>query len=159
MNSEGCSGGADDFLPLFIYVISQSGLKKLYSNKEYIGRYIDPSEKYAESYYYYTHMVSAMSYLEKLTLQKIKDVTKEREQKKIEERMAKDVALDKLYPERAYLRSETELVMKAESIKSIIGGGNFTDEESKKLIASFIELSEKFMPHFHRKYKKIGGLF
>lgn len=137
-------------MPLFIYVISQSKLTKLYSNKEYIGRYIDSSEKFAESYYYYTHMVSAINYLSNLTLQKIKDVTKEREKKSLQEKMAREVELEKLYPERTFLRSETELVTMAKSIKSIIEKGGLTNSDDKKLVASFIEMSERFMPHFHR---------
>lgn len=151
LNSEGSSGGADDFLPLFIYVVGHANLSKLYSNKEYIARYIDPSERFAEPYYYYTHLVSAMNYLEKLTPEKAKEVLKERELKDLETEKAKEIEQEKLDPEGAFLRSESELIAMTKAVKAAIESGTLGNEGDKALIANFIEMSEKLLPHFHSK--------
>lgn len=63
LQTGGSSAGADDFLPLFIFVVLQADLRALQSNMEYISRYVDPEEKFGEAYCYFTHLVSAVTYL------------------------------------------------------------------------------------------------
>eukprot|EP01105_Mastigella_eilhardi_P012692 TRINITY_DN289_c0_g1_i4.p1 TRINITY_DN289_c0_g1~~TRINITY_DN289_c0_g1_i4.p1 ORF type:complete len:703 (-),score=165.37 TRINITY_DN289_c0_g1_i4:39-2147(-) len=66
LQNNGSQAGADDFLPLFIFVLLQSNLPHLISNISYIGRYADPEDKFGEPFYYYTHLVSACSFIESM---------------------------------------------------------------------------------------------
>ena len=55
--------GADDFLPLLIYAMLKAHLRSLQTNMEFISRYVDPEEKYGEAYCFFTHFVSACTFL------------------------------------------------------------------------------------------------
>ncbi|KAK9792230.1 hypothetical protein WJX73_000744 [Symbiochloris irregularis] len=56
--------GADDFLPVLIYVVIQANPPKLASNLEYIQRFRSHSLMVAEFAYFFTQLYSASSFLE-----------------------------------------------------------------------------------------------
>ncbi|KAI8879973.1 hypothetical protein K501DRAFT_192380 [Backusella circina FSU 941] len=58
------SEGADAFLPLLIYVIIKANPAHLISNVQYISRFRDPEHLRAESGYYLTNMMGAISFIE-----------------------------------------------------------------------------------------------
>ncbi|KAH3761354.1 vacuolar protein sorting-associated protein [Pelomyxa schiedti] len=67
LQSTGITVSADDFLPLFIYVVIQADLPRLASNISFIDRFTDPEERLGEAYCYYTHLVSAVTFIETMT--------------------------------------------------------------------------------------------
>lgn len=60
---DGATAGADQFLPLFIYVVLHADLHLLQSDIEFISRFMDPALKYSEDYCFFTHLVSAYTFL------------------------------------------------------------------------------------------------
>jgi hypothetical protein len=56
--------GADDLVPIFIYVLVQAGLKTPLYNKDLLWSMCHPSQLYGESGYYLTVYESAVSYIE-----------------------------------------------------------------------------------------------
>lgn len=65
--------GADDFLPLLIYAVLRAQLHSLQTNMEFVSRYVDPEEKFGEGYCFFTHLVSACTFLSQT---RPEDVTK-----------------------------------------------------------------------------------
>lgn len=55
--------GADDFLPVLIYVTIKANTPQLYSNLLYIQRYRCQSRLVGEAAYFFTNMLSAMSFV------------------------------------------------------------------------------------------------
>eukprot|EP00736_Rhodelphis_marinus_P009007 Rmarinus@m.7741 len=60
--------GADDFLPIHIYVVVQSGLQEPWSVREYIWQLCDPDELNGEKGYYLTVFNAALQYILDLKL-------------------------------------------------------------------------------------------
>ena len=58
---------ADDFLPVMIYVILRSQAPNLYLNVEFIPAARHPDKFCGEAAYFYTHLKSALTFLEKIT--------------------------------------------------------------------------------------------
>ena len=65
-NSSPTPIGADEFLPLLIYVIIRSNPPALISNIEYISRFRNSSLMIAESSYYFLVFYSAVTFIEQL---------------------------------------------------------------------------------------------
>ena len=66
--ADGVSGsgdgfGADDFLPVLIYVVIHSRVEKLESNLQYIQRFRKVSRLASEAAYFYTNVMSATSFI------------------------------------------------------------------------------------------------
>lgn len=55
--------GADDFLPLFIWVVLQSRVPRLYSNCEYVQAYLNPARLKGQPGYCLINLHSAVSFL------------------------------------------------------------------------------------------------
>lgn len=73
LNSEGQSSsatvlGADDFLPIFIYVLCQSELKHPSLNRDILWKLCHPDQLHGESGYYLTAYESALTYLETVSV-------------------------------------------------------------------------------------------
>eukprot|EP00249_Psilotum_nudum_P018553 c26861_g1_i1 orf=524-2221(-) len=66
MSSNGHPPGADDFLPVLIYVTMKANPPQLHSNLLYIQRYRHNSRLVSEAAYFYTNLVSAESFIENL---------------------------------------------------------------------------------------------
>lgn len=58
--------GADEFLPVLIYVVIKANPPQLHSNLLYIQRYRQQSRLVSEAAYFYTNLVSAESFIENL---------------------------------------------------------------------------------------------
>ena len=61
---EGQPYGADEFLPLLIYITLKANPEDIHSNIEYIQSYRHPSKLAAEPGYFFTQLVSAVHFLE-----------------------------------------------------------------------------------------------
>lgn len=55
--------GADDFLPLFIWVVLHSRVPKLFSNCEYIQTYLNPARLMSKSGYCLINLRSAIEFV------------------------------------------------------------------------------------------------
>ena len=55
--------GADDFLPLFIWVVMNSHIPKLFSNCEYIQSYLNPARLMSKSGYCLINLRSATEFV------------------------------------------------------------------------------------------------
>lgn len=55
--------GADDFLPLFIWVVLQSKIPRLMSNSEYIQTYLNPARLMGRSGYCLINLRSAIDFV------------------------------------------------------------------------------------------------
>ena len=55
--------GADDFLPILIFVVIHAGVDKLESNLQYIQRFRKASRLSSEAAYFYTNVMSATSFI------------------------------------------------------------------------------------------------
>ena len=65
---EGEAAGADDFLPVLIYVTIHAAPERLDSNLQYIQRFRRAARLYeGEGAYFYTNLVSAASFVETIT--------------------------------------------------------------------------------------------
>lgn len=58
------AAGADDFLPVLIYVLIKAAVEDLESNLQYIMRFRAESRMNGEAAYFYTNLVSATSFVE-----------------------------------------------------------------------------------------------
>lgn len=66
--ADGVSGstdgfGADDFLPVLIFIVIHSGVEKLESNLQYIQRFRKVTRLASEAAYFYTNVMSATSFI------------------------------------------------------------------------------------------------
>mmetsp|Transcript_13333 Transcript_13333/g.20568 ORF Transcript_13333/g.20568 Transcript_13333/m.20568 type:complete len:576 (-) Transcript_13333:83-1810(-) len=57
------AAGADDFLPMLIYVLIRSKVPSLHSNTQYIRRFRHPSKLMTETGYYFTHFESTIHFI------------------------------------------------------------------------------------------------
>ena len=55
--------GADEFLPIFIYVVSQSGIHDIYLLKEVLCSLVDPNKRLSEAGYYLASFEAACEHL------------------------------------------------------------------------------------------------
>lgn len=69
--------GADDFLPVLIYVTLRANPQFLASNLVYIGRFRKHSRLTAESAYFYTNLVSTVAFLESCTADQLTGIDAE----------------------------------------------------------------------------------
>lgn len=53
---EAAAYGADDFLPIFIYVVLKSNVPNLHSNCEYIQSFLDPAQMRSQSGYFFVNL-------------------------------------------------------------------------------------------------------
>ncbi|KAH3756111.1 vacuolar protein sorting-associated protein [Pelomyxa schiedti] len=67
LKSSGVAVSADDFLPMFIFMVIQADIPKLASNISFIGRFVDPEERLGEAFCYFTHLASAVTFIESMT--------------------------------------------------------------------------------------------
>ncbi|KAJ7522457.1 hypothetical protein O6H91_18G011600 [Diphasiastrum complanatum] len=73
--------GADDFLPVLIYVIIKANPPQLQSNLLYIQRFRHQSRLVSEAAYFYTNLVSAASFIENLDAKSLSMDEREFEEK------------------------------------------------------------------------------
>jgi hypothetical protein len=59
--------GADDFLPLFIWVVLRSQIPQLYSNCEYIHAFMSPARLIGKAGYSLINLESAIAFLTHIT--------------------------------------------------------------------------------------------
>ena len=66
MNQHGDSNssGADEFLPILIYVVLRANPPNLHTNIQYISLFRHPNKMITEMGYYFTHLVSAVTFIE-----------------------------------------------------------------------------------------------
>lgn len=56
--------GADEFLPILIYVVIRANPLHLFSNIQYVSLFRHPNKMITEMGYYFTHLVSAVTFIE-----------------------------------------------------------------------------------------------
>ncbi|KAI9364561.1 hypothetical protein BD770DRAFT_357460 [Pilaira anomala] len=79
--------GADKFLPILIYVVIRSNPPRLVSNVQYIYRFRNPEQLQAESGYYLTNLMGAISFIETMEANSL-SITKEEFDNNIERTMS-----------------------------------------------------------------------
>ncbi|KAK5580872.1 hypothetical protein RB653_000896 [Dictyostelium firmibasis] len=67
VNPNGNPSGADEFLPILIYVVLKSNPLMLKSNITYVNTFRDQSRMMTEIACYFTHLVSAVSFIENIS--------------------------------------------------------------------------------------------
>ncbi|CEM33556.1 unnamed protein product [Vitrella brassicaformis CCMP3155] len=58
--------GADDFLPVLIYVLVKANPPNLHSNVEYVGAFRHPTRLASQDLYFFTHLSSALSFVKNI---------------------------------------------------------------------------------------------
>ena len=110
MQSGGIVAGADDFLPIFIYVLSCVQLPHLHSTIEFINQYLSQQDKQGEPYYYFIQMTSAVAYFDSITLESVKEkIEAKRKQKETEEKEQQRAAEEAAELERIKREEEERL--------------------------------------------------
>ena len=108
MQSGGIVAGADDFLPIFIYVLSCVQLPHLHSTIEFINQYLNQQDKQGEPYYYFIQMTSAVAYFDSITLEGVKEKIEEKRKKREEEEKEKQRAAEEAAELERIKREEEE---------------------------------------------------
>eukprot|EP01122_Echinamoeba_exundans_P006543 TRINITY_DN1864_c0_g1_i2.p1 TRINITY_DN1864_c0_g1~~TRINITY_DN1864_c0_g1_i2.p1 ORF type:complete len:429 (-),score=103.88 TRINITY_DN1864_c0_g1_i2:168-1454(-) len=70
-SASGHPAGADDFLPLLIYVVLRANPPQMHSNLQYILKFRNPSKMISEAGYYFTHLESTIDFIEHLDASKL----------------------------------------------------------------------------------------
>jgi len=135
ISTTGVIASADDLLPMSIYVLLHSRLEHIVSNVEFIKRFVDDREKMSESFFFFTNIDGACTFLEGLTPERINELEAERE-REIEEKKRK---------KEEKLRQEAEEAAAAEAEKA---------ERERQLIESM----KKNIPDFHFLYSSAADL-
>ena len=119
MQSGGIIAGADDFLPIFIYVLSRAQLQHLHSTIEFITQFSDPQDRQEEPYYYFIQMTSAVAYLDSITVEGIKEKIEEKriEKETAEEKERQRAAEEAVELERQRKEKEIERLRKEREAK------------------------------------------
>mmetsp|Transcript_4038 Transcript_4038/g.14397 ORF Transcript_4038/g.14397 Transcript_4038/m.14397 type:complete len:389 (+) Transcript_4038:261-1427(+) len=63
----GSPAGADDFLPVLIYIVIQARPQSLHANLQYVQRYRRASRLVSEPAYFFTQMLSAQAFIERIS--------------------------------------------------------------------------------------------
>lgn len=58
--------GADEFLPLMIYMLIKANPPQIYLNSLFIQKFRSASKLQAESSYYFTHLQGALAFVENM---------------------------------------------------------------------------------------------
>ncbi|KAI8985103.1 hypothetical protein BDB01DRAFT_788933 [Pilobolus umbonatus] len=96
-------GGADKFLPILIYVVIRANPPQLVSNVQYIYRFRNSEQLQAESGYYLTNLMGAISFIESMEAKSL-SITKEEFDRNIE------VTMKELQNERPKLTNDKQQV-------------------------------------------------
>jgi Rab5 GDP/GTP exchange factor len=70
-SASGHPAGADDFLPLLIYVVLRANPPQMHSNLQYILKFRSASKMISEAGYYFTHLESTIDFIEHLDASKL----------------------------------------------------------------------------------------
>eukprot|EP01132_Coremiostelium_polycephalum_P002355 gene2355-2906_t len=65
-------GGADDFLPHLIYIVIHANIPNLYSNFEFISKFVNPESLRMERQYYFTSFGIAVQFIENIDASQLK---------------------------------------------------------------------------------------
>ena len=76
LQSGGAATGADDFLPLFIFVVIRAEIRHMHTNIQFIEYFLSEEDRSGEPFYYFTHLMSACAYIDTLTRENIIKETK-----------------------------------------------------------------------------------
>ncbi len=68
---------ADEFLPCLIYVLIRANPVNLYSNIEFVTNYRNPQKMLSEAGYYFTHLISAYTFVRNLEAKNLSHITSE----------------------------------------------------------------------------------
>ena len=84
-NSGGSRPGADDFLPVFIYVVLHSNVHQLHANIEYISSYRNSRALMSKAGYCLVNLQSAMAFIGNVRAESLTNIT----QNELNEEIAK----------------------------------------------------------------------
>ncbi|KAI5071591.1 hypothetical protein GOP47_0013842 [Adiantum capillus-veneris] len=133
--------GADEFLPVLIYVIIKANPPQLYSNLLFIQRYRHQSRLVSEAAYFFTNLVSAESFIGNLDAASISMDEKEFQRKMMLAKESFDAmtslprALDVL-PEQVHSQPTENL-----EVQTMLVGGSATSPKENKMSVENLQTS------------------
>ncbi|TCD69504.1 hypothetical protein EIP91_007434 [Steccherinum ochraceum] len=77
--------GADNFVPILIYVVLKANPENLLSNVEFINRFRNPAKLQSESGYYLSSLMGAVSFIETMDHTSLSHITQEEFERNVEE--------------------------------------------------------------------------
>ncbi|KAH8103956.1 hypothetical protein BXZ70DRAFT_1005506 [Cristinia sonorae] len=77
--------GADNFVPILIYVVLKANPEHLLSNVEFINRFRNPAKLQSEAGYYLSSLMGAVSFIETMDHTSLSNITQEEFEKNVED--------------------------------------------------------------------------
>lgn len=77
--------GADNFVPILIYIVLKANPEHLLSNVEFINRFRNPAKLQSEAGYYLSSLMGAVSFIETMDHTSLSNITQEEFEKNVEE--------------------------------------------------------------------------
>ncbi|KAF9038495.1 hypothetical protein BJ165DRAFT_1393612 [Panaeolus papilionaceus] len=77
--------GADNFVPILIFVVLKANPEHLLSNVEFINRFRNPEKLQSEAGYYLSSLMGAVSFIETMDHTSLSNITREEFEKNVEE--------------------------------------------------------------------------
>ncbi|RKP22040.1 hypothetical protein ROZALSC1DRAFT_26586 [Rozella allomycis CSF55] len=150
------SSGADDFMPMLIYIVIKGNPPKIVSNINFISRFRHPSRLIEENAYYLTTMKGAIEFIEKINFHSFSNLTEDIYKDNVS--VFEEIYHAELKERQMHQLSRSNSINSNLSLKdkSVSPKGAFSQilEKSKNFFSKLLEDDDDYLPIDETKSRK-----